>query len=161
VFFCLAIIFAIARITLRLIKFRRVYPDDYFLFLAFGALVSSNALFFLAVPELYVFAGFTTGQTTLNKDFFDSVTDTAVYACTAEILSWITIFAVKFSFLFYFRTLVDRLPKLTLWWRITLAVCIPVSVLSMCSTFIVCPYMGTAILCEFHGIFSRIVINES
>jgi hypothetical protein len=66
-------------------------------------------------------------------------------------MSWITIFAVKFSFLFYFRPLVDRLPKLTLLWRVTLAICIPVAISSMCSTFIVCPYVGSEILCESYS----------
>lgn len=74
------------------------------------------------------------------------MTDTAVFASTAEILAWITIFAVKFSFLFYFRPLVDRLPRLTLLWRVALAFCIPVAITSMCSTWIVCPYVGSQIL---------------
>ena len=104
---------AIARVTIRIYRFRRVYADDYFLFLALAALISSNALLFASVPELYLFASASTGQILPHKNFFQTVTDTAVFTTTAGIPSCITIFAVKFSFLFYFRLLVERLPRLT------------------------------------------------
>ena len=128
-------------------RFRRVHADDYFLFLALAALIGSNALFFASLPGLYFFASASTGQILLPKDFFHAATDTAVLVTTAQILAWITIFAVKFSFLFYFRTLVDRLPRLKMLWRVALAVCIPVAITSMCGNWIVCPYTKTDILC--------------
>lgn len=133
---------------MRLYRFRRVYADDYFLFLALATLISSNALFFASVPVQYQGANASTlAQILLQKDFFHIATDAANFAHTAGILSWITIFAVKLSFLFYFRPLVDRLPRLTTWWRFTLAVCIPVAITSMCSAFISCPYVGSEIIC--------------
>lgn len=138
---------AIARITVRGYKFRRVYIDDYLLLLALATLISSNTLLFISVPELYFYASASTGQILLQKNFFQAATDTAVLSSTAGILSWIAIFAVKFSFLFYFRPLVERLPRLTLWWRVILAVCIPVAVTSMCSNFIACPHVGMEIIC--------------
>ena len=138
------------RIAVRVYRFRRVYADDYFLFLALATLLGSNSLFFASVPAFYQFADASTvAQMLLQKDFFHIATDTATFAHTAEILSWITIFAVKLSFLFYFRTLVDRLPRLIIWWRLTLAVCIPVAIIAMCGPFIVCPYVGSKIVCEF------------
>jgi hypothetical protein len=121
--------------------------DDYFLLLALVALISSNALFFAAVPELYLFASASLGQIPPHKNFFQAAADTALLACAGEILSWIIIFAVKISFLFYFRTLIERMYRLTIWWRIILAICIPVAIVSMCSTFIVCPYVGSEFLC--------------
>ncbi len=37
-------------------------------------------------------------------------------------LAWLTIFAVKFSFLSSFRALTDRLPRFHLYWRVVVAV---------------------------------------
>jgi hypothetical protein len=142
-----SIIVAIGRITIRVHRFRRFYTDDYFLLLALAALIGSNALFFAAVPELYLFASAFLGQVLLYKSLFQAAADTSVLACAAEILSWITIFAVKVSFLFYFRNLIERVHRLTVWWRIVLSICIPVAIISICSTFIVCPYVGSEIVC--------------
>ena len=144
-FFGLAIIFAVSRISIRLYKFRRIYADDYFLFLAMAALIGSNGFYFVAVPELYFFS---TASITLaiTPNIIQTATDSATYSIAAQVLSWTTIFAVKLSFIFYFRTLVQRLPWLMMWWRIVLAVCVPVAIVSICGTFIVCPYVGYSIL---------------
>jgi hypothetical protein len=148
-FLALALIVAISRIIVRVHKFRRVYADDYFLFLAVSTLIASNALFFAALPDLYLFAAVAAGQSLPPKNFIQAAADTATFAIAAEILSWTTIFAVKFSFIFYFRTLVRRLPRLTVWWRIVIAICVLLAIVSICGALIVCPYVGSEILCQF------------
>ena len=65
-----------------------------------------------------------------------------------SVTAWVTMYAVKFCFLSFFRALVDRLPRLVIYWKFTVvftALCFPISV---CQTFIVCPQLGLA-GCEF------------
>lgn len=82
------------------------------------------------------------GKQLLPPDFMDKALQNVKYAFAGEVLRWTTIFAVKFSFLFYFRGLVRRLPRLTVLWWFTVAICTPVAITSICASFITCPYVG-------------------
>ena len=142
IFFALAVILAVLRITMRLYKFHRIYADDGFLIVAMAALISSHGLTFSSLADSYSFAHTFEAELPLSPETRERTTRTATYTTTSLVLAWITIFAVKLSFLYYFRTLVQRLPRLMIWWQIVLIVCIPVAVVSICATFIVCPYLG-------------------
>lgn len=57
-----------------------------------------------------------------------------------------SIFSVKFSFLFFFRLLLQRTGKLQIWWGCTFIVTIPCAVICMCTEFMVCPAFGDRIM---------------
>lgn len=57
-------------------------------------------------------------------------------------LLWTTIFAVKFSFLFFFRNLTRRLRAIVLYWRVISVVTIVVWVYSVANVFTNCPHFG-------------------
>ena len=144
-FFGIAVIAALSRTVIRLYKFRRIYVDDVFLFLAVTALISSVGLFYASIPGLFMLEHFVLGKVLPPFNLFQIAVDTATYAITALIMAWTTIFAVKFSFLFYFRTLLKRTHKLRNWWWCVFVFCVPVAFTNIFGTFTVCPHVGMAL----------------
>lgn len=140
---------AAARTAIRVYKFRQVFVDDYFLFLAVATLIASTIIFFWMLPSLYAFAAISAGLELLSVDYIDSATKTANVAFAAEVLAWTTLFAVKFSFLFFFRNLIRRLRDLEILWWCVLVICVPVAVVCICLPFIECPYVGKTVLGSF------------
>lgn len=143
-FLSIAVIAAISRTVIRVYKFRRLYVDDYFLFLAVAALISSLGLF-ASLPGLYLLESFVTGKVLPPFNLLQIAIDIATYATTAAIMGQTAIFAVKFSFLFYIRTLVKRKHNLTIWWWCVFVVCVPAAFTTIFGTLIVCPYGGVAL----------------
>ena len=56
------------------------------------------------------------------------------------------IFSVKFSFLFFFRLLLQRTRKLQIWWWCTFIFTVPCAVICMCGEFMSCPAFGDRIM---------------
>ena len=142
----IAVISAAARAFIRIFYLKRINLDDYFFFLAVATLVPGEGLFFSYVRTLYEIEAITEGKAVPPSNFLQRLYNAATYCATAELLCWATIFLVKFSFLFYFRALVNRLYRMEVWWWFTLAVLVPIAAISIVGTFIVCPYIGPSIL---------------
>lgn len=153
-----AISVAIARIILRLHAnkglrlAKRLQLDDWLLVVACASLTAGTAVLFDATPTVYLieatslnptglFGGGGAGIKDLNTllvklDFF------ARFNWIYLILTWTTIFAVKFGFLSFFRTLVARLPGIHLYWRIVVGVTIIVYLFSLVDGVVACPHVG-------------------
>ena len=144
-FFGIAIIAAISRTIIRVHKFRRLFVDDYFLFLAVGTLSGSVGLFFVALPGLYLIEAITVGRTFPPLNVFQIAVDTSTWAFAGINMVWTAIFAVKFSFLFYFRTLVKRMHGMQIWWWCVFCFCVPVAFTNIFGDFMICPYVGSAL----------------
>lgn len=71
----------------------------------------------------------------MSDDFRLNVTVTLI-------LCWCTIMAVKFSFMFFFKKLIDRLPTLTIYWWVIFAYNIIVLGYGASVYYVVCPYSG-------------------
>ena len=66
---------------------------------------------------------------------------------TAEsILQWSTIFAVKFSYMLFFRPLISRVRFLEIWWWCVMAVLIPAAIAAVAMSIYVCPYYDMSFL---------------
>lgn len=137
---------ATARTAIRIHEFGRLHVDDYFLFLATAALIGSTGLFLKIIPSLYFFAKVILGHALPPKNSLQEAIHYSIYGTIGEVLCWTTIFAVKFSFLFYFRSLVRRLHNLTILWWCTFVILTPVAITMILGTFIVCPYVGSELL---------------
>lgn len=59
-------------------------------------------------------------------------------------LSWFTIFLVKYGFLAYFRSLVDRLPREHHFWKGVVVVTTVAMAFNICGGFVTCPQFGLA-----------------
>lgn len=64
------------------------------------------------------------------------------------VMTWTSIFAVKFSFLFFFRVLIRRVRAVTLYWQVVSVVTVLVWVYCIAGAFIICPYFDYK-ACEF------------
>lgn len=122
--------------------------DDYFFFIAVLALIPGAALFYSYIGPSYEAEVITGGNTLPPPDFIQRIEDAATYATAAQLLCWTTIFSIKFSFLFYFRALVNRLYKMEVLWWFTFAGLVPTAAISITGVFIVCPHTGPSILGE-------------
>ena len=57
----------------------------------------------------------------LPADFLQQAYDFEKFAAVSLILTWCSIVSVKFSYLFLFRKLVDRMPRIiTYWWFVAI-----------------------------------------
>lgn len=59
-------------------------------------------------------------------------------------VSWAAIFAVQFALLSFFRHLVNRLPRLHLYWKVVVGLAALVFGFAFCAPFIACPTTGAA-----------------
>ncbi|MCJ1390185.1 hypothetical protein MMC18_003043 [Xylographa bjoerkii] len=119
--------------------------DDVFFFLAVAALVTGSSFYFIAIPYFYLFSNVADGIVLPPTNVLERGAQTSTYATVAAILLSFTIYSVKFSFIFYFRKLLVRQPKMTKWWWCVLTVLIPVAIVAVLESTIVCPSMGVAL----------------
>ena len=132
--------------------------DDYLFFLAIATLVASFGLFFSFVGTFYDINDINEGKLRPPSDFIQKVENAAVYCQWAEVLGWTTLFSVKFSFLFYFRALVNRLHKMEIFWWSTFVLFIPIAATVLSGSFIVCPHTtGPAILRRLNTVRAGVI----
>ena len=131
---------------------KRLQLDDWLLIFACVSLTAATIFLLYATPTVYLIeatslnpkglfggggAGITDLDTLLVKlNFF------ARFNWIYLILTWTTIFAVKFGFLSFFRKLVLRLPGIHLYWRIVVVVTAGVYLFSLIDGIVACPHIG-------------------
>ena len=145
IFLSIAVVCAAARAVIRIFYLKRTNVDDYFFFLAVVTLIPGQGLLFCYTGILYEIEATIEGKATPPPNVLQKLYNAAPFATTAELLCWTAIFSVKFSFLFYFRALVDRLYNMQVLWWITFAVLVPATAVSIAGTIIVCPYRGSSV----------------
>lgn len=85
------------------------------------------------------------GQLPANLSFSnieDTVNKAHILETVALELSWTSIFAVKFSFLFFFKTLVNRIRPMTILWQVVVAATTVAWVVGCLCAIMECPYFG-------------------
>ena len=120
--------------------------DDYLFFVALATLIAGVGLFFAYIGTSYTFYAVAEGKVQPPLDFLQEIENASTYAEIAELLCWTTIFMVKFSFLFYFRALVNKLPVMEVWWWFNLVLFVPIAGIMIPGTFIVCPHTGSSVI---------------
>ena len=122
---------------------RGFYLDDCMLLVGCMCLIAQTILLSEMTPNLYLFQPL---QSTKISSLFNVPADISErwawfekcnYAFIA--VAWTTIFSIKFSFLFFFRRLIDRLKGFIVYWRVVVAFNIVAWALSVCHPFISCP----------------------
>ena len=140
--FAVAILTAIARIAIRLRYRKRLFADDAFLFLAVACLCTSMALLFVFGPSMWLIEETVTVQLSpeLPPDFMYRAVVYQKLAYTYISLVWMTIFAIKFSFLFFFKNLVRCIRSMTIYWWVITVVTGVVWAFGIAQPFISCPF---------------------
>ena len=87
------------------------------------------------------------GQLPTNLSFQmveETVNKAHILETIALELSWTSIFAVKFSFLFFFKTLVNRIRLMTILWQAVVAATTVAWVVGCLCAIMECPYFGAS-----------------
>lgn len=81
------------------------------------------------------------------------------------IFSWTAEFAVKIALLLFFKRLVDRIPRLTLYVKLVIAFNLLVWIYFVCEPFILCPHFDVAMIskvfsCQFYLLMAILSISQ-
>lgn len=136
-----SIIAAALHIALKLRNNRRLQTEDFFLFLACACLTISTALIYRLLSS-----GITIGESFADPDIspvpLKSVSSYQREAYAFLGLTWGSIFSFKFSILFFFKQLINRLDRIIAFWRITMVITIISFLCCIISFLTVCPHFG-------------------
>lgn len=142
----IAVSLAIARVAIRAKLNRKVYVDDGLFFFAVVTLVAGTIMTYLDIPYIYLQQNVQSGARAPPSDFIRQLIHSVKIQDAAVVLLSSTIFAVKLSFMVFFRSLIRRLKKLEIWWWCVLFIVVPSSVMLVVSNFITCGYFDERIL---------------
>jgi hypothetical protein len=143
-FFGIAAITVIVRLILRTFSRHKLYFDDYLVI--FGLLCLGAATGIIYAFSHIVFL--------LNAIRFDSrilptnsekaqFINSSKFMYSYVALVWTATYAVKFSFLVFFKQIIEKVSKrITIYYWTIVALCVLSWMFSLSSPFIACPYFG-------------------
>lgn len=142
----LSIIAAAVHIALKLRNYRRLQTEDFFLFLACGCLTISTALIYrLSSSGFLIAESFAHPDISLTETLPALVKSVSSYQRENYAflgLIWGSIFSVKFSFLFFFKQLINRLDRIVTFWKTVMVITIISFLCCIISFLTVCPHFG-------------------
>ena len=147
VFLLIAIVAAGSRTFLRVRQSRRLEIDDVFLILAITTLCAFVGVIYSVKDLIYLSVYMSLGREDPGyplDNTFDYIKTFNYYGRMTEaasVLIWTSIFAVKFSFVFFFRKLTRRVRGIELWWRIVVGALVPCALACMFLGFMICPQL--------------------
>ena len=103
-------------------------------------------MLYLDVPYIYLQEDVEAGLRAAPVDLVSQLVHDEKLQDAATTLLGTTIMSVKFSFLFFFRHLIQRQKKLLIWWWCNFGFLIPTAAIVIFSDFIACPYSDARIL---------------
>ena len=139
IFTATAAILTAGRLVIRHFILHKLFWDDAFQFFACVLLLSSTILYSFLLPVLYKYAAVTAGTIHLPPDERIALANKFhLYGFTTSMLFWATVYAVKFSFLFLYRLILEgSSASLKAWWAV-LAVVLISNAVSMGTDYIGC-----------------------
>ena len=144
VLYCVAVLGVCARFYIR-IRIQRAFSlDDGILLFGLACLTCAEGLLFVFRDDMYLIEAILMrpGQTVIPKNFMDSAYSYQKWVAATLLLLWMAIASVKFSFLFLFRKLIDRLRPLVVYWWIVLAFNLVAVFLGISNYLLACPHYG-------------------
>ena len=142
IFFVISILATISRTAIRIRLQKKLLFDDWLLLFACFCLCAAIGLIYKSLDALYVGEEMILSPLPLEQSlrfipqalWFEKMLD--AYLC----LLWTTIFAVKFSFLVFFRSLIRRVRGLTVYWAFTVGVTAVAYAFCFNLSFMSCPH---------------------
>ena len=141
-----AAVVAGGRVFTRFYNPRSFSVDDGFFCLAIVTLIAGTTVLYLDVPYIYLQENVEAGLRAPPADFVAQLIHDEKLQNAATSLLGTTIMSVKFSFLFFFRHLIQRQKKLLIWWWCNFGFLIPTAAIVIFSDLIACPYSDKRIL---------------
>lgn len=144
VLFVLSVIFAIGRIAIRLRYQKSLAIDDAFLIFAVVCLIVALGLLFACLSSTYLLEALITGDPNviIPADIIDQVQWFRKLSTAFLVLTFTTIFAVKFSFLFLFKSLIRNVRNMNVYWWIVVVTTAAVWAFGVVENFLPCPTFG-------------------
>lgn len=138
--FGLAILAAILRMFIRGHFSQRIQIDDGLLLLACICLIGETILLYKAIPYIY-FAQSLTATNGAGESLAVIVEKIERFQKEFKaflVVTWAMIFLVKFSFLFFFRRIIDRLTNIIFYWKVVIVINVMIFGFAVSDGFIVC-----------------------
>lgn len=144
ILFVFSVIFTIGRVVIRLRYQKSLAVDDAFLILAVVCLIAAVGLLFAFISSMYLIEALITNDpnVVIPSDITVQVERFRKLSTAFDVLTYTTIFAVKFSFLFLFKALIRNVRKINIyWWTVALTTA-AVWVLGIGELFLPCAHFG-------------------
>ena len=136
---------AAGRISARLYRSHRITVDDGFFLLALLALISGTTVLYFDIPYIYLQEDVEAGLRADTANFIPQLLQDEKLQDTAATLLGLAISSVKFSFLFFFKSLSKQQRKMMIWWWCICILLIPTAAILMFSNLVSCPYFDERI----------------
>lgn len=144
---------AAIRMAVKLYAQRLLQLDDWFLIFACLCLTGATTVLNWGIPAIYQILQLIIDpvhtEPPADPDALKVRYHKSTYAYIT--LSWATIFAAKFSYLCFFRRLLDRLRPLIIYWRVVVTMTAVVAQLCILQAHISCPRMDSR-ACELFDV---------
>ena len=146
VLFGLCLVSACARYFIRIRLQKKFSIDDGILLFGIGCLIAAIAVLFTFVDKLYLAEAIESGTPfiELPPDFMEQAYDQHKLSIIVLILTWCSIVSVKFSYLFLFKKLIDRIPRMISYWWCVAAFTAVISAYGASVYVVACPYIYSA-----------------
>lgn len=136
--------------AIRLWNRMRLRADDYLLLCASAFLIASTGVLYYDIPaivleiELALDPIAVANQGISEEYIMHELRIGSIFDRTYLLLSWISVYLVKYGFLALFKNLVDRLPRPYRLWKGVVVFTTLTFAFTICSEFISCPKFGLA-----------------
>lgn len=106
---------------------------------------------FIFVDQMYLVGAAEEGLTdiVLPSDFIQQAFDFQKYVTVALVLTWCSIISVKYSYLFLFKRLINRIRPLLIYWWFTAIFNAMISIYGAIVYGVACPHYYSLKACEF------------
>lgn len=162
IFFGLCLLSAASRFYIRICVQKQLSIDDAFLVVAICSLISALAIMYsVTVDRMYLVQALLIGLpgAQIPPDFLQQSYDFHKWITISLMLAWCAIMAVKFSFLFLFRKLIDRIRPLVIYWWVVTAFNVVVLGYGVSVYYVSCPYYYDPRSCTSTKLFQPHLAN--
>lgn len=133
----------IARVVVRIYARRSLYLDDYIVLIGVMCLCAATGLVYKGLDKYFRGHALANDPSlfTLSPNQIDELLKPYLFVYTA--LVWTAIFAVKFSFLAFFKKLTERMTNIHTYYWIVVVIIVISWLFIMVEPFIICPQFGS------------------
>ena len=148
---------AVARTGFRIYTFRRIEADDGFLVFAVWTLTAAFTIVHFVLPLEFSENATSLGVIKPGPDFPMTEFKAKNLQTASSAMVWATVYAVKYSYMFFFKRLVRRVKKIEIWWWIVFGILVPISLAGCLFDFTICPVFGEDFIGEKSDLHKRFV----
>lgn len=109
------------RTAIRIHVFRRLFADDVCVFFAVVILIALGVLYNHAIPVIFNIERIVLGEAISSLGFKEQIEYFLKLQFSIIILFWTSLWAVKFSFLMFYKNILAGLPGHIIWWKFIFA----------------------------------------